>query len=136
MKITEIKGKGRGITCKKTLKRGDYVCEYAGELISFKEAKEREDEYEKNPDLGSYMYFFDFKGQKWCIDATSESGRKGRLLNHSKISNNVTTKLFAIKNEPRLILVASKDIEAGTELTFDYGDRSKAAIEANPWLKS
>jgi len=36
--------------------------------------------------------------------------------------------------KPYLILVAARDICIGEELLYDYGDRSKEAIEAHPWL--
>lgn len=70
----------------------------------------------------------------YSIDATKESGRLGRLVNHSK-SGNCQTRLHAIGETPHLILVASRDIEAGEELLYDYGDRSKESITAHPWLK-
>lgn len=31
--------KGRGVVARKTLKKGDFVCEYSGDLIDVKEAK-------------------------------------------------------------------------------------------------
>lgn len=37
---------------------GEYVVEYAGELISEKLAKEREAEYKKDPAIGSFMFYF------------------------------------------------------------------------------
>ena len=30
-----------------------------------------------------------------------------------------------VENVPRLVLVATKDISAGSELAYDYGDRRK-----------
>lgn len=68
------------------------------------------------------------------VDATKESDRLGRLINHSK-NGNCQTKLHDINGIPHLILVASRDIQEGEELLYDYGDRSKASIEAHPWLK-
>lgn len=68
------------------------------------------------------------------VDATKETGRMGRLINHSK-SGNCQTKLHDINGVPHLILVASRDIDEGEELLYDYGDRSKASIAAHPWLK-
>lgn len=68
------------------------------------------------------------------VDATKETRRHGRLLNHSK-TGNCQTKLHAIDNNPHLILVASRDIKAEEELLYDYGDRSKDSILAHPWLK-
>lgn len=68
------------------------------------------------------------------VDATRETNRLGRLINHSKCGN-CQTKLHDIDGVPHLILIASRDIAAGEELLYDYGDRSKASIEAHPWLK-
>lgn len=68
------------------------------------------------------------------VDATKESNRMGRLINHSK-NGNCQTKLHDINGVPHLILVASRDIDEGEELLYDYGDRSKASIAAHPWLK-
>lgn len=39
-----------------------------------------------------------------------------------------------VGDTPRLILVAKQDIEAGAELLYDYGDRSKESLKAHPWL--
>jgi len=129
-----IKDKGRGIFALKKFRKGDFVCEYAGELIDGLEAKAREAEYEKDEKIGSYMYFFEYKNRKYCVDATAESPRLGRLLNHSKTESNVTTQLFPIKDVPYLILIASKDIEPEEELLYDYGDRSQKSLESHPWL--
>lgn len=68
------------------------------------------------------------------VDATKETNRMGRLINHSK-NGNCQTKLHDINDVPHLILVASRDIDEGEELLYDYGDRSKASIAAYPWLK-
>jgi len=135
-KVRVLEEKGRGVFSKHNILKGDIVCEYAGDLVDVKEARRREAEYELNPQLGSYMYFFEYKSKKYCVDATMESGRLGRLLNHSKTKSNVTTKLFPIRDTPHLILVAARDIEANEELLYDYGDRSKSSVESHPWLKS
>ena len=82
------------------------------------------------------------------IDATGESGRYGRLLNHSLKKPNCVTKVktslllsnshylqvVMLGNTPRLILVAKHDIEEETELLYDYGDRSKQSVKDHPWL--
>ena len=72
----------------------------------------------------------------FSIDATEETGRLGRLLNHSKLHPNCITKVIQIEKQeqPRLVLIAKCDIEAGTELLYDYGDRSKESLAAHPWL--
>ncbi|CAO2617914.1 N-lysine methyltransferase KMT5A [Lemmus lemmus] len=80
------------------------------------------------------MYYIQYLSKTYCVDATRETNRLGRLINHSKYRN-CKNKLYVIDSVPHLILIASRDIAAGEELLFDYGDRSKAYIEAFPWLK-
>jgi histone-lysine N-methyltransferase SETD8 len=132
--------KGTGVKNTKPFKRGDFVCEYAGDLISSEEAMERERQYNKEDegkapeDIKCYMYFLKFKGKTVCIDAT-HAGRIGRYINHSR-KGNLVTKMFVVDGVPRLALMASKDIPEGTELLYDYGERSKSVIEEHPWLKS
>ena len=68
------------------------------------------------------------------MDATRETTRLGRLINHSK-AGNCQTRLHDIDGKPHLILVAARDVDAEEELLYDYGDRSKASLSAHPWLK-
>ena len=57
------------------------------------------------------MFFFQTKGQKYCIDATAETGRYGRLINHSCLHANllpkVVSQIHKLKNIYRISL--SKD---------------------------
>jgi len=134
MKMTEEKG--RGIFANKDLRKGDFVVEYAGDLMSLEEGVSKEAEYSEDAEIGSYIYFFCFKGKKYCIDATGESGRYGRLLNHSKVSPNCKTRLVEEpEGHPRLIIEAKCDVTKDTELVYDYGDRSQKALLVHPWLK-
>ena len=68
------------------------------------------------------------------IDATTETGRLGRLVNHSRLHPNCCTKVVIVDKVPRLVLIAKTDIEQGTELSYDYGNRSKESLIAHPWL--
>ncbi|KAK5852244.1 hypothetical protein PBY51_023729 [Eleginops maclovinus] len=134
MEVQHIEGKGRGVFAMRCFQKGEYVVEYHGDLLQITDAKQREAEYALNPATGCYMYYFQYLCKTYCVDATKESGRMGRLINHSKIGN-CQTKLHEINGVPHLILVASRDIDEGEELLYDYGDRSKASIAAHPWLK-
>uniref|UniRef100_A0AAY4CFX3 [histone H4]-lysine(20) N-methyltransferase n=1 Tax=Denticeps clupeoides TaxID=299321 RepID=A0AAY4CFX3_9TELE len=134
MMVQDTEGKGRGVFATQSFRKGQYVVEYHGNLLGVTEAKEREAAYAQDPTTGCYMYYFQYLSKTYCVDATAESGRLGRLINHSK-TGNCQTKLHAINGTPHLILVASKDINKGEELLYDYGDRSKASIAAHPWLK-
>lgn len=69
----------------------------------------------------------------FSIDATAETGKLGRLVNHSR-NGNLMTKIVNYKNKPHLILLAKDDIKEGEELTYDYGDRRKEALIHHPWL--
>lgn len=76
-----------------------------------------------------------FKPIFGSVDATKETHRLGRLINHSSKNGNCHTKLHDIDGTPHLIMLASRDIQDGEELLYDYGDRSKSSISAHPWLK-
>ncbi|KAK7933070.1 hypothetical protein WMY93_003966 [Mugilogobius chulae] len=134
MEVKEIDGKGRGVFAVNGFKKGDFVVEYYGDLLELSEAKTREAQYAQDPSTGCYMYYFQYQTKTYCVDATKESSRLGRLINHSK-NGNCQTRLHPIDGTPHLILVASRDISVDEELLYDYGDRSKASISAHPWLK-
>ncbi|KAM4808484.1 N-lysine methyltransferase KMT5A [Rhinophrynus dorsalis] len=135
MKIDIITGKGRGVIATRNFQRGEFVVEYHGDLIEITDAKRREAFYAQDSSTGCYMYYFQYLNKTYCVDATKETSRLGRLINHSK-TGNCHTKLHNINSVPHLILIASRDIKAGEELLYDYGDRSKSSIEAHPWLKN
>jgi histone-lysine N-methyltransferase SETD8 len=71
----------------------------------------------------------------FSIDATAETTRLGRLVNHSR-QGNLQTRTILVKNRPHLVLVARNDIMKGEEILYDYGDRSKESLEHHPWLAS
>ncbi|KAL0458624.1 UNVERIFIED_CONTAM: Histone-lysine N-methyltransferase SUVR3 [Sesamum latifolium] len=47
-----MRGKGWGLYAAEMLPSGQLVCEYAGELLSTKEARQRQQTYEKNASMG------------------------------------------------------------------------------------
>lgn len=132
--IVQTEFKGRGVLAEKTFEKGEFVVEYAGDLIDLSSAKDREQQYSCNTMIGCYMYYFEYQSKRFCVDATAETGRLGRLVNHSRRKPNCKTKVIGINGIPRLILVASRNIGIGEEILYDYGDRSKASLEAHPWL--
>ena len=83
-----------------------------------------------------HMYILDVFFVLLSVDATKESGRLGRLLNHSKSAANCATRLVNVKDRPYLILETTRDVQAGEELLYDYGERSKDIIQFHQWLKS
>ena len=71
-----------------------------------------------------------------AIDATEDDGSLGRLINHSRQSPNVVMKTHVVEGKPRVVFVACKEIEIGEEITYDYGEKRKAFLDRNPWLRS
>ena len=136
LKSKYIAGKGRGIVATAKIAKGSFVCEYVGELLSPEEAKEREEAYEEQGEFdSSYMYYFQSGERKHCIDATVDNGRLGRLINHSKLNANLTTRKLVINKVPRLFFVAKCDIPARAELLFPYGDNRPDILKQHDWLK-
>uniref|UniRef100_A0A1Q3EVZ3 [histone H4]-lysine(20) N-methyltransferase n=1 Tax=Culex tarsalis TaxID=7177 RepID=A0A1Q3EVZ3_CULTA len=133
LKVVNFEGKGRGVVTTRKFARGEFVVEYIGDLIDMAEAKLREQEYAEDDNTGCYMYYFKYQNVQYCIDATAESGKLGRLLNHSR-NGNLMTKTVLVNDVPHLVLLAKEDIPEGVELTYDYGDRSKEALQHHPWL--
>lgn len=138
VKLTQ--NKGRGVFNLKFIKKDQFVMEYAGELIDYNQAIKREEEYsskmEPDQPICSYMYFFTHKSRKLCIDATAETSKMGRLINHSRKKANLLTRLVEsdeFKNV-KLLLFAKRNIFPGEELLYDYGDRSKVSLALCPWL--
>lgn len=59
-----FENKGRGVVATRHFKKGDYVIEYIGELISIAEANKRENLYSE-AEAGCYMYYFKHNGQQY-----------------------------------------------------------------------
>jgi len=133
LKVKEFPMKGRGVITTRKFLKGEFVVEYSGELIDIITAKNRESKYAQDIRVGCYMYYFTYQNQQYCVDATQESDRLGRLINHSR-NGNLVPKVIEVKGNPRLVLVAKRDIDANEELTYDYGDRSKKSLFYHPWL--
>lgn len=67
------------------------------------------------------------------MDATSETAegpRLGRLVNHGKGKEaNARMRAITYADTPRLCLFATRDIQVGAEILYDYG------IKERPWEK-
>ncbi|KAI6657633.1 N-lysine methyltransferase SETD8-B-like [Oopsacas minuta] len=136
LEIRELPDKGRAIFTTQEFKCGDYICEYIGSLISFREALYRETEYSEDVLMGCYMYYFKHKGAKYCIDATEETGKFGRLINHSRLRFNMKSRVVVEGDVIHLCFIATRNLKIGEELLYDYGDRSRESIKNFPWLKT
>jgi len=132
--IRDTREKGRGVFASTAICNGTFVIEYTGELLSGAEAHKREQMYSQEHSLGSYMYYFKWRDQTHCVDATVDNGRLGRLVNHSKLKANLQTRIFEHQGVPHIMFFAARDIDTGEELLYDYGERRQEAVKDFPWL--
>lgn len=62
IEVRMIPNKGRGLFATQCFQRGDFIAEYAGDLIDMSEARYREHLYASMDQSGSsYMFYFKFK---------------------------------------------------------------------------
>lgn len=62
-----IRGKGKGVIATKKYMKGEYICEYEGDLITYGKAQKREDEYieeQKKRAYKGYLFYFTFKNKR------------------------------------------------------------------------
>ena len=86
-----------GLNTTKEFRKWEFVVEYLGELMNYKEAKERE-KYAEDPSIGPYMYYFECQGKKWCMDGT-DTGASGCLINHSKSNPNLKPRAMTVDDD-------------------------------------
>jgi histone-lysine N-methyltransferase SETD8 len=129
LKVEYFVEKGLGIVACGNFEKGQFVVEYVGELIDAAEAKSRKANYESSSRKSCFMFYFSHGDKMHCIDATTESNLLGRLVNHSIRNANCSAKLAVIDTIPHIFLKAKRDILAGEELLYDYGERREEEFE-------
>jgi hypothetical protein len=97
-------------------KKGDFVIEYAGELIRTPVADIREAKYELSGFRGS-TYLFKVN-EEYIVDATMKSNR-ARFINHS-CDPNMEAVVVSVRERDLVVLVATRRIPPYAELTFNY----------------
>jgi SET domain-containing protein len=98
------RGLGFGLFSRTPFKKGEFVAEYTGRKIPSKEA-----------DALETRYLFEID-ENWTIDGSPRSNT-ARYINHACDPNCESDVI-----DGRIIISAIKDIKAGEELTFDYGE--------------
>lgn len=104
-----------GLFTKEDILAGEMVIEYIGEVIPSVLADIREERYEKIGIGSSYLFRID--GQN-IIDATFK-GNLARFINHS-CDPNCMARVVMVGKDPKIVIYASEDIPAGSEITYDY----------------
>ena len=121
--------RGLGVRTTRHIPKRTPVVEYCGVLLSEEEGARMEQLYAERGDTHCYMFWF----RGMCLDATANS-HISRYINHSRKRPNLVPRLKVVQGVPRIIFKAKVDLEPGTELLFDYGDKRRDVVDANPWL--
>ncbi|XP_069703232.1 probable histone-lysine N-methyltransferase set-23 [Periplaneta americana] len=113
--------KGFGLKSKTRISKGEFICEYAGEVISLEEARCR---VQTNKGKMNYIFVLNehlAEGRviKTYVDPTM-IGNIGRYINHSCQPNAVVVPVRTNNLIPKLCIFALTVIEIGEEITFDY----------------
>ncbi|KAJ8446066.1 hypothetical protein Cgig2_017568 [Carnegiea gigantea] len=114
-KLFKTDGRGWGLLADEEIKAGQFIIEYCGEVISWKEAKRRAQAYETQGLKDAYIISLNAHES---IDATRK-GSLARFINHS-CQPNCETRKWTVQGEIRVGIFAKHDISIGTELAYDY----------------
>ncbi|KAM7391350.1 hypothetical protein PAMP_022046 [Pampus punctatissimus] len=113
--VIKTDGRGWGLRNNQALRKGDFVTEYVGEVIDSEECQQRIKRAHENHVTNFYMLTLT---KDRVIDA-GPKGNSSRFMNHS-CSPNCETQKWTVNGDVRIGLFTLCDIEAGTELTFNY----------------
>ena len=135
LQVQSFEEKGRGVIATRTILKDSFVCEYAGDLLSKLEGTQRMKGYALEG-KGNYMFFFQHNNESFCIDATQESSRLGRLINHSRKNANLEPVALEFQGKATLVFLAARNIPAGAELLYNYGENDPSVLSEFPFLKN
>ncbi|XP_075975624.1 suppressor of variegation 3-9 [Anticarsia gemmatalis] len=127
-------GCGWGVKTEQKIKQGQFLCQYVGEVITFEEAEKRGREYDANG--LTYLFDLDFNSVEnpYVVDA-AHLGNVSHFINHSCDPNLGVWAVWADcldPNLPMLALFATRDIEIGEEICFDYLQKSPENEDTEP----
>lgn len=106
--------KGWGVRNKLPIKKGTYIMEYVGEVVTEREFKDRMGTIYLN-DIHHYCLHLD---GGLVIDG-HRMGSDGRFVNHS-CEPNCEMQKWSVNGLSRMALFAARYIKVGEELTYDY----------------
>ena len=102
---------GKGVFAVADIPKGEVIIEYVGEVITWKEALRRNPHDPSDPNHTFYFHI----DEDHVIDALY-GGNSSRWINHSCSPNCEPDEI-----DGRIFIRARKNIQAGDELSYDYG---------------
>lgn len=115
VEVFKTEKKGWGLRTLEDLESNQFVMEYCGEVMNYKDFQERAERYDR--ENRRHYYFMTLRADE-LIDATYK-GNLSRFINHSCDSNCETQK-WTVHGLLRIGFFTQRPIPAGAELTFDY----------------
>ncbi|RGP70331.1 hypothetical protein FLONG3_7509 [Fusarium longipes] len=124
---SQLEGVGYGLFTVEPIAQDDFIIEYVGELITHDEGVRREarrgDVFDEESNI-SYVFTL-LENEGIWVDAATY-GNLSRYINHASESDkrgcNITPRILYVNGEYRIKFTAMRDIEAGEELFFNYGE--------------
>ncbi|KAG5932277.1 hypothetical protein E4U60_005345 [Claviceps pazoutovae] len=124
---SQLEGCGYGLFTAGPIAQDDFVIEYVGELITHDEGVRREarrgDVFDEESNV-SYVFTL-LEDEGIWVDAAIY-GNLSRYINHASEHDtrgcNVTPRILYVNGEYRIKFTAMRDIQAGEELFFNYGE--------------
>ena len=117
-----------GLFTAQDIAQDDFVVEYVGEMISQDEGTRRESRRsDVFSQISSPSYLFTLLEDEGIWVDAAIYGNLSRYINHRTATQeglrcNITPRVLYVNGEFRIKFVAMRDIKAGEELFFDYGD--------------
>ncbi|KAG5927918.1 hypothetical protein E4U42_001560 [Claviceps africana] len=124
---SQLEGCGYGLFTAEPIAQDEFVIEYVGELITHDEGVRREarrgDVFDEASNV-SYVFTL-LENEGIWVDAAIY-GNLSRYINHASEHDtrgcNITPRILYVNGEYRIKFTAMRDIQAGEELFFDYGE--------------
>lgn len=126
LQVKNCSEKGKGLITTQRIAKGEFICEYAGEVLSQTEARKRFQRNKANNWMNYIICVREYFGEgdnklETYIDPFY-FGNIGRFVNHSCVPNCILLPIRVNNSVPKLGIFATCAIAQNCELTFDYSD--------------
>ncbi|XP_040570546.1 uncharacterized protein NSD isoform X2 [Lepeophtheirus salmonis] len=116
LRVAYTESRGWGLFVDKPIKKGRFIIEYVGDLITMEEFRNRLRKSQAAKEDENFYYMT--MDSNRMIDA-GPKGNIARFMNHS-CDPNCETQKWTVNGDTRVGIFTLKDIPANTELTFNY----------------